>query len=304
MRSLSSASSTSMRCALDGVAALQLGRLDRLGAIDLERRGSPARRGCAAAATVFSCAIRAASIASREAMSASSTARLRVISSARTRSSWAMPRGFGGLARGDAGDLDAPGCARSRACAWSCSARDALGRQRPLAGDPRGLDRLLRLDLGFLDRAHLLDFERAGALVGGDAFDIDGHGLGDARLFGRLARRDLGFVDRAGALDLAPARLFLVGDARIGNDAVLLDARLLDRFAGRDLGFLDGPHALDLALAHLALGGDAGGVDRALVGDPRLFDLLAGQQSPSPRPRGCARFPAAGSRARRRCGPR
>ena len=42
---------------------------------------------------------------------------------------------------------------------------------------------LLRLDLGFLDRAHLLDLQRAGALVGRDALDIDDHGLGDARPF-------------------------------------------------------------------------------------------------------------------------
>ncbi len=63
------------------------------------------------------------------------------------------------------------------------------------------------------------DLQRAGALVGGDALGIDGHGLGDARLLGRLAGRDLGLLDRAGALDLAPARLFLVGDARVGHDA-------------------------------------------------------------------------------------
>ena len=39
MRSLSSASSTSIRSPLDRVAALQLGCLDRLGAIDLEPAG-------------------------------------------------------------------------------------------------------------------------------------------------------------------------------------------------------------------------------------------------------------------------
>ena len=155
---------------------------------------------------------------------------------------------------------------------------DPLGRQRPLAGDPCGFHRLLRLDLGFLNGANLRNLQRPGALVGGDAFDVDDHGLGDAGLFGRLARRDFGFLDAAGAFDLAPAGFFLVGDPRVGDGAILLNARLLDRLAGRDLGFLDRPGALDVALPYLSLRGDAGGVDRALIGDLGLFDFLARQQ--------------------------
>ncbi len=126
-------------------------------------------------------------------------------------------------------------------------------------------------------RARLLNLQRAGALVRGDALGGQIQHLRDARLFRRLARGDLGFVDRLLARDLAPARLFLVGDAGVGQHALLRDARLLDRLARRDLRLLDDPHALDLLRAHVALAGDARRVDGALVGDARLLDVLARQ---------------------------
>ena len=221
--------------------------------------------------------MRAASMASREAMSASSIARLRAISSERTRSSWAIREASVASRAADPRDFE-----RLVALDFQLARRvlgaDPLRRQRPLPRDPCGFHRLLRLDLGFLNGAYLRNLQRPGALVGGDALDIDDGGLGDPGLFGRLARRDFGFLDRAGAFDLAPSGFFLVGDPCIRDRAILLDARLLDRFAGRDLGFLDRSGALDVALPHLALGGDTRGVDRALVGDLGFFDFLARQQ--------------------------
>src|SRR5207302_348951 len=112
---------------------------------------------------------------------------------------------------------------------------DAFGRKRTFAGDPRSFHGLLCFDFSLLDGAHLLDLQRASALIGSDAFDVDGGGLGDAGPFGRLSRRDLGLLDRPRPLDLASAGLFLVRDTCIGHGAILLNTRLLDGFTSGNL---------------------------------------------------------------------
>ena len=193
------------------------------------------------AASDFSRAIRAASIACWAAISASSSVRVRAISSARVFSSEAM-----------------------RSALTAVELRDA-----------QLLGRLARRDLGLVHRAGALDVAPPRLLLVDDARLGDGALLRDARLLDVLARRDLGFLDRAGALDLALAHLAFGGDARLADRLLIGDLRLLDLLARRDLGFLDGAGALDLALAHVALGGDARFADRALVGDARLLDLLA-----------------------------
>ena len=221
--------------------------------------------------------MRAASMASREAISASSIGAVARDFERANALFLGNTRGFGCLARGDPGDFERL-VALDFQLAGGVLGADPFGGERPLPRDPGGFHGLLRLDLRFLDGADLRNLQRAGALVGGDTFDIDDHGLGDPGLLGRLARRDFGFLDRAGALDLAPSGFLLVGDPRIRDRAILLDARLLDRLARRDLGFLDRSGALDVALPHLALGGNTRGIDRALIGDLGLFDFLARQQ--------------------------
>ena len=188
-----------------------------------------------------SCAMRALSIACRDAISAVSSA-------------------FAALDLARAGRL---------------VARDAGRGNALFLGDARGLDRLAGGDLRFLQRPVALDLEVAHALLGGDPLGIDGELLGDARLGGRLACRDIGLLDGPGAIDLAALRILVPGDAGLGQDALLDDPGLLDLLAGGDLGLLDRALALDLALADVPLRSDARLADGPLVGNSGLLDLLA-----------------------------
>ena len=276
MRSLSSASSTSMRWRsmasrrLSSAASIASVRAISRPLVSLSAR-------MRSAATVFSCTIRAASIASREAMSASSIARLRAISSARTRSSWRDARGLGGFARGDAGDFQRLVAVNLQLRVACSAAMRSAARLRSRAIRAASTAFCASISASCTVRTCWISIERVRSSEVMRS-TLTRHGLGDAGLFGGFACRDLGFVDGAGALDLAPPGLLLVGDAGVGDGAVLLDAGFLDCLPRRDLGFLNRAGALDVALAHLAFGGDPRGVDRALVGDPRLLDLLAGQQ--------------------------
>ena len=260
--------------ALDGVAAPQFGRFDRLGAGDLEatsillgpnalggdrfflrdsgrfdrltrrdvgRLDRPVARDFERADRALPAQCASPRSTSRAAMPASSTVWLRAISSERV----------------------------------ACSAAMRSAARILLARDLRRLDRLLSGDLRLLDRPRARDFQRARALVGRDPLGVDRRHLRNAQLLGRLARGDLGFLERARAFDLAPARLLFVDDARFGHRAFLQDARLLDDFARLDLRLFDRAGALDLGLSDLALGSDARGIDRTLVGDARLLDSLA-----------------------------
>ena len=175
-------------------------------------------------------------------------------------------------------------------------------------GDPRRLDGFARSNVGFLDRTVARDFERADALLLGDAGGFGGFARGDAGDFERLVavdlqlagallggdaargedafardarglhrllRGDLGFLDRADLLDLERTRLLVGGDPLGADDGGLRDARLLGRFLGGNICFLDRPRALDLAPAGLLLTGDTGVGDDAVLLDAGLLDEFA-----------------------------
>ena len=220
---------------LDGVAALELGRLDRLVARDLEARVSWSD-WMRSRASAFSWAMRAASTASLARMSASSSARLRAISkpgSPRPCDALALdapvladPRRLDDLPRVDfrllqrfvARDLAPAGSSSapidSAAVFFSCAIRAArvassvaisassMARRRAISWpcvscwltmrfsaiffswrDARGFDRLARGDVGLLDRPVARDFRRAHALL-----------LRNAGRLGRLPRADAGLL--------------------------------------------------------------------------------------------------------------
>ena len=260
-------------CRASGLPGRDFGLFNHAAAVDLLILGLLLAM-IRTSATFFSWAMRADSIASRAAMSASSIARLRAISSERTRSSCAI-RVVSVASRAAMPATSSAWLRSISSVARALLGGDAFGGERLFARDAGGLDSLLRCDLGLLNGPGLQDLERTGVLVGGDSLGVDDVSLGDARLFGRLAGGDFGFVNRAGTLDLAAACLLFVGDAGVGDDAILLDAGLLDELARLNFGFLDRAAALDFLLSYLAFGCDARGVDRALVGDARFFDFLA-----------------------------
>ena len=151
-------------------------------------RSSEAMRS---AAMVSTCAMRAFSVASRAAISASSTARVRSISRRRVSSSLAM---------------------RASVNTRSC-------------GDARLLDRLARGDFGFLDRADALDLLRPHLALRGDARGVDRALVGDARLLDIFAREDFALLDGARALDVLVPRLQVGGDARLRRSRFSLAMR-------------------------------------------------------------------------------
>ena len=153
----------------DGVAALELGRLDRLGARDLQPPGFPL----------------GADALGGDGLLLHDPGRLdrfargdvgfldRAVARDFERADALFlgdARGFGRFARGDAGDFQRL-VALDLELARGLFGADAFGRQGALAGDPGGFHRLLRLDLGLLHVADLLDLHRPGAFVGADALD-------------------------------------------------------------------------------------------------------------------------------------
>ena len=179
--------------------------------------------------------MRSFSVASRAAISASSTARVRSISRRRVSSSLTM--------------------------------RDFA--DRALLHDAGFLDRLARLDLGFLDGAGALDLLLADLAFGGDPGGVDRALVGDPRLLDVLAGGNLDFLDRAGALD------FLLADFPFGSDPGLVDrlfvgdARLLDGLAGGNLRLFGLGLAQGALARHFGALHRAAHLDVALLFEPR-----------------------------------
>ena len=144
-----------------------------------------------ASVTAFSWAMRRFSVASRTAMSACSTARVRSI---------------------------------SRRCV-SSSRGDARFGQRLLLGDARLLDRLAGGDLGFLDRLEPLDLALADVALGGDARLADDAVVGDARLLDLLAGGDLRLLGLGLAQGALARHLGTLQRAALLDVALLLEPR-------------------------------------------------------------------------------
>ena len=191
------------------------------------------------AAMVSTCAMRAFSVASRAAISASSTAR----------------------------------AALDLAAARLFVVGDAGVGQHALLRDPRLLDRLARGDFGLLDRADALDLLRPHVALAGDARGVDRALVGDARLLDIFAREDFALLDGAGALDVLVPRLQIGGDARLRDRVLVGDARPLDRLARGDhrllrFGLAQRPLARDFRALQRAPH-----LDVALLFEPRRLAL-------------------------------
>ena len=198
----------------------------------------------------LSWAMRAASTASREAISASSSARLRSISrlrtlfseamrSALTASSWAM-RALAVASRAAMSACSTVLRAIDLAALRVLVLGDAHLGQDALLGDPGLLDQLAGGDLGLLDGALALDLALADFPLGGDAGLADGLLVGDPGLLDLLARGDLG----------------------------ALGLRVAQGTLARQLGPLDGAADLDVALLV-----EAGGLALALDVEGLLLGL-------------------------------
>ena len=223
----------------------------------------------------FSWAMRAASIASRAAMSASSSARLRRDFERANALLLGDARRFGRLAGADAGlldrlvagDLERPG---------RLLGGDAVGGEHLLARDLRRFDRLVGGDLRLLDASRARDLERAGALFRGDALGVDRCHLGDAQLFGRLARRRFRLPPPRGVRSISRRR---VSSSLTMRDSVTARSCTMRAFSTTSRASISASSTARVrsisCLAHLALRGDARGVDRPLIGDARLVDGLA-----------------------------
>ncbi len=122
--------------------------------------------------------------------------------------------GLGGFARRDAGDLERLVAIDLELAA--CSARRRCGSAASVCSRAmlRGFDRLLRVDLGFLDGCASCSISSARVRSSEAMRSALTAVIWAMRsLFGCLPGGDLGLVDGARALDLAPAGLLLVGDA-------------------------------------------------------------------------------------------
>ena len=213
MRSASSARSTLDALPLDGVAPLQFGGLDRFGALDFEPAGfllgpdalggDRLLLGDARGLDRFA----GGDVGLLDGAVAGDFERANALL-------LGDAGGLGRLARGDAGDLERLVALDFQLAAWPARrAMRSAASVRSRAIRAASTACCASISASWMVRT-CCDLQRAGALVGGDALDIDVVVWAMRGLFGRLAGRDLGLVDRAGALDLAPPGLLLVGDAR------------------------------------------------------------------------------------------